>query len=72
MFSYVYRAVSTVAPRSVMVCGNTTTTAGLTVTLTKETGSSGNDVAMVNISINRYYCILNCVTTVHRRLELWC
>ena len=33
------QAVSNVAPRGVYVCGNTTTSSGLTVTLTKESGS---------------------------------
>ncbi len=33
------QAVSNVAPRGVIVCGNTTTTAGLTVTLHKEASS---------------------------------
>lgn len=35
------QAASNVAPRGVYVCGNTTTTSGLTVTLTKD-GSSGD------------------------------
>ena len=34
------QAAANIAPRGVYVCGNTTTAAGLTVTLTKETGSS--------------------------------
>eukprot|EP00111_Clytia_hemisphaerica_P002704 TCONS_00007630-protein len=38
--SQLLQAVSNVAPRGVYVCGNTTTTSGLTVTLTKESGSS--------------------------------
>ena len=38
--SQILQAVSNVAPRGVYVCGNTTTTSGLTVTLTKEAGSS--------------------------------
>jgi DNA helicase MCM8 len=33
------RAVTNVAPRGVYVCGNTTSTAGLTVSLHKESGS---------------------------------
>lgn len=33
------QATSNIAPRGVYVCGNTTTTAGLTVTLVKEGGS---------------------------------
>lgn len=33
------QAASNIAPRGVYVCGNTTTTAGLTVTLVKEGGS---------------------------------
>ena len=33
------QASSNIAPRGVYVCGNTTTTSGLTVTLTKEGGS---------------------------------
>ncbi|XP_064623313.1 DNA helicase MCM8-like [Lineus longissimus] len=37
--SQMLQAVAGVAPRSVYVCGNTTTTAGLTVTLSKEGGS---------------------------------
>jgi len=37
--SQMLQAVSNVAPRGVYVCGNTTTTSGLTVTLTKESGS---------------------------------
>ena len=36
--SQMLHAVSAVCPRGVYVCGNTTTTAGLTVTLHKETG----------------------------------
>ncbi|KAG1652187.1 DNA helicase MCM8 [Nymphon striatum] len=38
--SQILHACSNVVPRGVYVCGNTTTTAGLTVTLTKESGSS--------------------------------
>ena len=34
------QAAANIAPRGVYVCGNTTTAAGLTVTLTKEPGSS--------------------------------
>ncbi|XP_033631713.1 DNA helicase MCM8-like [Asterias rubens] len=37
--SQMLQAVSNVAPRGVYVCGNTTTTSGLTVTLSKEGGS---------------------------------
>ena len=33
------QAVAAIAPRGVYVCGNTTTTAGLTVTLHKETST---------------------------------
>lgn len=33
------QAASNVAPRGVYVCGNTTTTSGLTVTLSKEGGT---------------------------------
>lgn len=36
--SQMLQAVSSVAPRSVYVCGNTTTTSGLTVTLSKDGG----------------------------------
>nr|QIC49968.1 DNA helicase MCM8 [Actinia equina] len=39
--SQMLQAVSNVAPRGVYVCGNTTSTSGLTVTLTKD-GSSGD------------------------------
>ena len=35
------QAASNIAPRGVYVCGNTTTTSGLTVTLTKD-GSNGD------------------------------
>ena len=35
------QAASNIAPRGVYVCGNTTTTSGLTVTLSKD-GSSGD------------------------------
>ena len=38
------QAAANLAPRGVYVCGNTTTSSGLTVTLTKETGS--NDYAL--------------------------
>ncbi|KAK6983738.1 DNA helicase MCM8 [Biomphalaria glabrata] len=37
--SQMLQSVASVAPRSVYVCGNTTTTSGLTVTLSKEGGS---------------------------------
>ncbi|XP_071080734.1 DNA helicase MCM8-like [Haliotis cracherodii] len=37
--SQMLQAVSNIAPRSVYVCGNTTTTSGLTVTLSKDGGS---------------------------------
>ncbi|CAL1537556.1 unnamed protein product, partial [Lymnaea stagnalis] len=37
--SQMLQAAASVAPRSVYVCGNTTTTSGLTVTLSKEGGS---------------------------------
>ncbi|ESO83521.1 hypothetical protein LOTGIDRAFT_207337 [Lottia gigantea] len=37
--SQMLQAVSNIAPRSVYVCGNTTTTTGLTVTLSKDSGS---------------------------------
>ena len=33
------QAAANLAPRGVYVCGNTTSTAGLTVSLSKETGS---------------------------------
>ena len=36
------QAASNIAPRGVYVCGNTTTTSGLTVTLVKEGGGSGD------------------------------
>ena len=36
------QAAANVTPRGVYVCGNTTTTSGLTVTLTKDGGGSGN------------------------------
>jgi len=36
------QAASHLAPRGVYVCGNTTTTSGLTVTLSKESGGSGD------------------------------
>ncbi|EDQ88139.1 uncharacterized protein MONBRDRAFT_9453 [Monosiga brevicollis MX1] len=39
--SQMLRAVTNIAPRGVYVCGNTTSTAGLTVTLHKEAGSNG-------------------------------
>lgn len=39
--SQMLRSISGIAPRGVYVCGNTTTTAGLTVTLHKD-GSSGD------------------------------
>ena len=35
------QAASNIAPRGVYVCGNTTTTSGLTVTLSKD-GSTGD------------------------------
>ncbi|CAM1325469.1 MCM8 (predicted) [Pycnogonum litorale] len=38
--SQILQACSNLAPRGVFVCGNSTSTSGLTVTLTKETGSS--------------------------------
>ena len=37
--SQMLQATSNIAPRGVYVCGNTTTTSGLTVTLVKEGGS---------------------------------
>ena len=40
--SQLLRAAAAVAPRSVMVCGNTATTAGLTVTVTREPGKNGS------------------------------
>ncbi|XP_025104122.1 DNA helicase MCM8-like [Pomacea canaliculata] len=43
--SQMLQAASTIAPRSVYVCGNTTTTSGLTVTLSKD-GKSGGDFAL--------------------------
>ena len=36
------QAASNIAPRGVYVCGNTTTTSGLTVTLAREGGGSGD------------------------------
>lgn len=36
------QAAANIAPRGVYVCGNTTTTSGLTVTLSKESGSGGD------------------------------
>jgi DNA helicase MCM8 len=39
--SQMLRAASRVAPRSVMVCGNTASTAGLTVALVREAGAGG-------------------------------
>jgi DNA helicase MCM8 len=40
--SQMLRAAATVAPRSVMVCGNTSSTAGLTVSVVKEPGGGGD------------------------------
>ncbi|KAK7103109.1 DNA helicase MCM8-like [Littorina saxatilis] len=40
--SQMLQAASCIAPRSVYVCGNTTTTSGLTVTLTRDAGSGGD------------------------------
>lgn len=40
--SQMLQAASALAPRSVYVCGNTTTTSGLTVTLCREAGSGGD------------------------------
>ena len=37
--SQMLQAIANVAPRSVYVCGSTTTTTGLTVTLSKESGT---------------------------------
>ena len=37
--SQMLQSAAAVAPRSVYVCGNTTTTAGLTVTLSREAGT---------------------------------
>ena len=42
--SQLLRAAAAVAPRAVFVCGNTTTTAGLTVAVSKE--GKGGDVAI--------------------------
>jgi DNA helicase MCM8 len=39
--SQMLRAASRIAPRSVMVCGNTASTAGLTVALVREAGTGG-------------------------------
>ncbi|XP_076463609.1 DNA helicase MCM8-like [Babylonia areolata] len=40
--SQMLQAAASIAPRSVYVCGNTTTTSGLTVTLSKDAGSGGD------------------------------
>ena len=40
--SQMLQAVANVAPRSVYVCGNTTTTSGLTVTLSRDAGGGGD------------------------------
>jgi DNA helicase MCM8 len=40
--SQLLRAAAQVAPRSVYICGNTTTTTGLTVTVVKEKGGKGS------------------------------
>ncbi|KAK7466622.1 hypothetical protein BaRGS_00037279, partial [Batillaria attramentaria] len=40
--SQMLQAAASLAPRSVYVCGNTTTTSGLTVTLSKDSGSGGD------------------------------
>lgn len=40
--SQMLRAAATVAPRSVMVCGNTSSAAGLTVSVVKEPGGGGD------------------------------
>lgn len=40
--SQMLQALANVAPRSVYVCGNTTTTSGLTVTLSREAGAGGD------------------------------
>ncbi len=42
--SQMLQAVAAIAPRGVFVCGNTTSTAGLTVTLHKE--GAGGDYAL--------------------------
>jgi DNA helicase MCM8 len=40
------QATAAIAPRAVFVCGNTATTAGLTVALTREVGSRGSDMTL--------------------------
>lgn len=42
--SQMLQAVNSIAPRSVYVCGNTTTTSGLTVTLCKDGGSNDHSL----------------------------
>ena len=45
--SQMLRAAAAIAPRSVSVCGNTSTTAGLTVTVGRDgSGGIGGDVSL--------------------------
>lgn len=54
--SQMLQAVANVAPRGVYVCGNTTTTSGLTVTLSKESGSGD---CLILLAFESYLNILS-------------
>ena len=67
------QAASNIAPRGVYVCGNTTTTSGLTVTLAREGGGSGDFAleagALVLADQGHYFSPCYLVANHHNRLR---
>lgn len=62
--SQMLQAISGLAPRGVYVCGNTTSTAGLTVTVVKDAG----ELALCHVHILQFFggCLLTLARSVGR------
>ena len=68
--SQLLRAAANIAPRSVFVCGNTTTTAGLTVTITRSHGEVSIEAGALVLADKGICCIdeLDKITFDHHAL----
>ena len=58
--SQMLKAAATVAPRSVMVCGNTSSAAGLTVSLVREPGGGGDMSLEAGIVMTKQHVMRCC------------
>ena len=74
--SQMLQAAANLAPRGVYVCGNTTTTAGLTVTLSKEGGTGdfaleAGALVLADQGLDLLFvCLFVCLSVVHPFLPL--